>query len=198
MYRELMPFIALTGFSASAVAQESETTFIAISEDEQVLRQSLIVDAPLAQVWARFTTDEGVASWMAPVGEVDLRSGGAIRTNYDACAAVGDDGGITLDIVNFVPEQFIILKTDLSANSDAEWMNDAILQRGPDMSNLIEFEALDEQQTRITSWGLGYGTGEDWEQMIAFFSAGNDWSFGQLRRALAGETVYAPCADSED
>jgi len=35
-----------------------------------------LVDAPLAQVWAAFTTGEGLRSWMAPHAEIDLRVGG--------------------------------------------------------------------------------------------------------------------------
>lgn len=168
---------------------------ITVGEGEQALRQSLILDAPIGEVWARFATDDGVASWMAPMGEVDLRSGGSIRTNYDACATIGDEGTITLNIVNFVPEQLLILQSDLSVSDDAAWMNDAIRERAPQMSNLIEFESVEGGRTRVTSWGLGYGTGEDWEQIIGFFIAGNEWSFAQLGRALAGEEVYPACGE---
>lgn len=179
--------------SAGAVSEA-----ITVGDGEQALRQSLVLDAPLPRVWSHFTTNEGVSSWMAPVAEVDLRSGGTIRTNYDACGAIGDEGTITLNIVNFLPERFLILRADLDAARDAAWMNEAILERAPDMSNLIEFEALEDGRTLVTSWGLGYGTGKDWEQMIGFFTAGNDWSFGQLRRALAGETTYPACEQSTD
>ncbi|WP_340589451.1 SRPBCC family protein [Erythrobacter alti] len=184
--------------SGGAWAQDAEpvSQLVPVAEGEQALMQSLVLDAPVDEVWSRFTTSEGAASWMAPVAEVDLRSGGTISTNYNACATTQDSGTITLDIVNLVPERFLILQTDLSASSDAAWMNEAILERSPDMANLIEFEALGEGQTRVTSWGLGYGTGEEWEQVIGFFIAGNEWSFGQLIRALDGEQVWPACEAS--
>ena len=188
----LLPIVALA-FAGCAHAQEISSDRIAVSEHEQALVQTLVLDAPVEQVWAHFTTSRGVSSWMAPVAEVDLRSGGSIRSNYDACAAVGDAGTITLEIVNLVPERMLLLRSDLSVAADAEWMTPAIMERGPHMANLIEFEALDDGRTQITSWGLGYGIGEEWETMIGFFTAGNEWSFGQLARALAGEEVYPGC-----
>ena len=178
---------------AAAAQPTIESELIAVSDGEQALRQSLIVDLPLSETWAMFTSEAGVSSWMAPVAQVDLRSGGAIRTNYDACAAIGDAGTITLEIVNILPERFLLLHTDLSGNQSS-WMNDAIRARGPDMTNLIEFEPVGEDRTRITSWGLGYGTGEDWEQVTRFFIAGNEWRFGQLLKAVAGEELYAECS----
>ena len=182
-------------WSGSVQAQDEtlETEMIAVAEGEQALMQSLEIDAPISQVWAMFTTREGVSSWMAPIAQVDLHAGGTIRTNYDVCAAIGDAGTLTLNVVNLVPERFLILRTDLNAARDAEWMTDAIMERAPLMTNLIEFEPLEGDRTRITSWGLGYGTGEDWDQMVGFFTAGNAWSFTQLRRALAGEEVYPEC-----
>lgn len=171
---------------------------VLVGDDEQALRQTVVFDAPIEEVWSRFTTADGVASWMAPVAEVDLRSGGAIRTSYDPCGTLDGDGTITLSIVNYVPNTLLILKTDLSNADEAAWMNDAIRERAPNMANVIEFESLEDGRTQITSWGLGYGTGENWEQMIGFFTAGNEWSFGQLRRALAGETVNPVCEAASD
>lgn len=195
MFRQVLLPVALAVLPVPVAAQEVQSERIAISEDEQALRQVLVLDAPVEQVWAHFTTTDGVTSWMAPVAEVDLRSGGTIRSSYDACAAIGDEGTITLQVVNFVPERMLLLRSDLSVAADAAWMTPAILERGLDMANLIEFEALDDGRTRITSWGLGYGTGEDWETMIGFFIAGNEWSFGQLGRALAGEQVFDGCVE---
>ena len=63
---------------------------------------------------------------------------------------------------------------------------------------MIEFEEIAPDRTRLTMWGLGYGTGTEWETILDFFTAGNEWTFGQLQRAIAGEDVYRPCASVED
>lgn len=178
-----------------ALAQGTASEVIETAEGERALRQSLVVDADLATTWALFTTSEGAAKWMAPVGEVDLRTGGSIRTNYDPCAAPGDPGSITNTIVNFIPQRMITLQADLEPQREAAWMNEAIYARRHRLYSVIEFAAVDASHTRITIWGLGYGEGEEWETMLAFFTTGNEWTFGQLEKAVAGEQVYPACGE---
>lgn len=194
--RNLFLAIALTLGTQPLAAQEAITSeTIATAEGEIALKQSLVVETGLADAWALFTTDAGVRQWMAPVGAVDLRSGGAIRTNYNACAAPGDEGTITNTIVNFVPQRFLTLQADLVPQREAEWMNEAIFARRDNLYSVIEFEAVSQGRTRITIWGLGYGTGPEWETMLGFFIAGNEWTLAQLQKAVAGEQAFAPCAD---
>ena len=176
-----------------ALAQDVTSTTVEVSENEQALRQEIVLPVPVTEAWKWFTDPAHVAKWMAPVAEVELRTGGSIRTNYDACNAVGDDGTITLNIVNFVPGEMLTLQAELDPQQRAKWMNDAIWERRERLYNVIAFEPVGEGQTKVTSWGLGYGTGEDWATIIGFFTAGNEWSYGNLRKAIAGEAVYKPC-----
>lgn len=119
MLRKLLLPLSIALLGNPAKAQDVQSDAIALGGEEQALRQSLVLDAPISEVWARFTTQEGVSSWMAPVAQVDLRSGGHIRTSYDPCAAIDDEGMITLTIVNYVPERFLLLRSDLEAARDA-------------------------------------------------------------------------------
>ncbi|MEL1250895.1 SRPBCC family protein [Aurantiacibacter gilvus] len=179
--------------SLPAAAQDVQSERNPVSEDEQALRQTLVLDAPLADLWNLFATDAGVSSWMAPVGYVDLRTGGMIRTNYNACAEPEDDGWIENTIVNFVPERMITLQANLEPQREASWMNETIYARRDNLYSVIEFEAVSPDQTRLTMWGLGYGIGPEWETILGFFTAGNEWTFAQLQRAVAGEQVYPGC-----
>ena len=61
----VMPQLALTQGSSRPVV---ESRVIPTAEDEQALRQSLVLEVPLADLWYLFTTDQGVTEWMAPVG----------------------------------------------------------------------------------------------------------------------------------
>lgn len=195
MFRNLVVTVAAVAMASSAAAQDVRSDVIAVSESEQVLRQSMVLDTSLDHVWALFTTGEGVSSWMAPVGSVDLRGGGMIRTNYDACAEPEDGGWIENTIVNFVPRRLITLQADLEPQREAAWMNETIYARREHLYSVIEFEGIGPGQTRLTMWGLGYGTGPEWETILDFFTAGNEWTFGQLQRAIAGEQVYPGCEE---
>lgn len=165
---------------------------------ERTLKQSMVVNADLATAWAHFTDAESVKRWMAPVAEVDLRSGGSIRTSYDPCASIGDPSTIRLNIVNFVPRRLLTLQAELPGDARPEWMSEEAFAARDRLYNVIEFEPVDTDRTRITSWGLGYGAGAEWEQMIQFFIRGNEWSFAQLQKALAGEQVTAVCKAQEN
>lgn len=195
MFRTAILAAAAFALPLPAFAQEVESERIPVSEDEQILRQTLLLAAPLADVWNLFATDAGVSSWMAPVGYVDLRTGGMIRTNYDACAQPEDDGWIENTIVNFVPDYMITLQANLEPQREASWMNETIYARRDSLYSVIAFEEVAADQTRVTIWGLGYGAGPEWETMLGFFTSGNEWTFAQLQRAVAGEQVYPGCTD---
>ncbi|MGB3723466.1 MAG: SRPBCC domain-containing protein [Pacificimonas sp.] len=181
------------GEHAASGVLVSET--IHMADGEVALKQSVIVDADLEQTWALFTEASQVKRWIAPVAEVDLRTGGTIRTHYDSCASIGDPGTIELTIVNYIPQHLLTLQSNLESARDAAWMNDSIYSRRDDLYNVIEFEPLDGGRTRIVSWGLGYGDGPEWQTMFDFFVKGNEWTYGQLKKAVAGEEVWPDCSD---
>jgi uncharacterized protein YndB with AHSA1/START domain len=166
---------------------------IALDDGELILKQTIYVDAGLEEAWAYFTDKEHIQRWMAPVAEADIKPGGAILTNYDACASVGDEGTIELNVLNFIPHELLTLQSSLESAKDASWMHDAIMAREDDLYNIIEFEAVTPERTRITSWGLGYRQDEDWQAMLGFFIAGNEWSYQQLQKAVAGEEIWPAC-----
>lgn len=179
-----------TGAMASA-----ESVMIDTGPDERALKQTIIFEADIDTVWAMFTTSAGVSQWIAPVGEVDLRTGGAILTNYDACASIDDSRTITLAIVNFVPKKFLTLQSDLTNQREADWMSDEVYDRREQLYSMFEFLPLEDGRTQLVSWGLGYGKSEAWDEMIEFFTAGNEWTFDQLHKALAGEKTFDPCSE---
>lgn len=160
---------------------------------ERVLRQEVIVDTGLATAWDLFTDKSAIERWMAPVAKVDLSNAGRIRTHYDACAAVGDPGTIELRIINLIPRKMLTLQAVLPDDPRPEWMNETVFAARDRLTNVVEFEPLSDGRTRITSWGLGYGDGPEWDQMIDFFTRGNAWSFAQLQKAVGGERVTPTC-----
>lgn len=198
MLKVVLASLLCTGVCTPGFANTSdEQSVIHVSDDERVLVHREEFDSPLAEIWRHYTDAQYVSRWMAPVAQVDLRTGGSIRTNYDPCATIGGEGTIDLSIVTFVPERFLLLQADLEPQENAAWMNPAIFERREHLFNLVEFEAIGENRSRIISWGLGYGQGKEWDTMIGFFNQGNAWSYGQLRKAIAGETVYPACQASQ-
>ena len=195
MIKKLLAITALAGVWALPTHAQSPMSgsVIDAGSDDRTLVHVEEFDVPVSELWALYTQGEEVERWMAPVAQVDLRSGGSIRTNYNACATIGDEGTITLDILAYVPERLLLLHSDLEPQREAAWMNETIFANRERLYNLIEFEELEAERSRIVSWGLGYGQSEEWATMVAFFERGNAFSYGQLRKALAGETVWPLC-----
>jgi uncharacterized protein YndB with AHSA1/START domain len=198
MINKLLALVALSSvWTLPALAQSPVSSGIIDSgSDDRTLVHVEEFDVPVRELWSLYTISDQVARWMAPVAQVDLRAGGVIRTNYDPCATIGDEGTIDLKIVAYVPERRLILQSDLGPQREAAWMNETIYANRDRLFNLIEFEPLENGRSRIVSWGLGYGQSEDWATMIAFFERGNAWSYGQLRKALAGEKAWPVCSGS--
>ena len=182
--RLFLALAALIAMPAPALAAAEPSSEIVEGEDGQLfLKQSIILDADLATSWALYTTDEGASRWMAPKVEVDLRPGGSLKSQYDATAQIGDPGTVEVRIVNYVPERLLTLQADLS-ELQADWLTDEVRAAQHELYNVIMFEALDDGRTRITSWGIGYRDAPGWEKMIGFFTAANEWTLGQLAKAL--------------
>ena len=135
---------------------------------ERILTETVWLEAPVADVWAAYTTSEGWTAWASPKAEIDLRAGGSILTQYDKTKAIGDDGTNRLTIVSYVPEEILTLKADVSAN----WP-ELLKQDAENLCNVILFEAMGENRTRIRSFGLGYGDSQEYDALLDFFAQAN-------------------------
>ena len=173
------------GFSAASPDQDAEPPSDPIRSEvrrtnagERILVQEVWIEARVADVWEAYTTAEGWMAWAAPKAEVDLRVGGTIRTAYSGID-LGEEGTNTLRILNYVPNELLTLKADLSKN----WP-DVMKQDAEKLSNVILFDAISEEWTRIRSFGIGYGDSPEYENLMQFFIAGNEALFVNLKAYL--------------
>ena len=163
---------AANGEDAAAVESRVETT----AADELILAQEVHVEAPIADVWAAYTTSAGWMAWAAPVAEVDLRAGGTIRTHYEPDARIGDPGTNTLHILNYVPERVLTLQAELSERWPAVMQADA-----EHLMNVVLFDDLGAEGTRIRSYGVGYRADPAYDELMAFFVPANERLFEALK-----------------
>lgn len=138
-----------------------------------------VVDAPVDQVWAAFTTKEGLESWMVPHAEIDLRVNGKMRTNYHADGKIGDPDTIENTILSFDPKRMLSLR----ATKPPE--NFPFKNAIKGTWSVMYFEELSPERTRIRIVALGYGTDEEAMQMRAFFDMGNAWTIRKLQEKFA-------------
>ncbi len=151
------------------------------------------VDAPAADVWALFTTKDGIESWMAPVCEVDFRVGGTIRTNYDKAAGIGGPGTIVHHILAYEPGRMYAGRFEAPANAPAAKVVE-------EAWGVTYVEPLGPRRTRVRLVNCGWGEGPTWAEAEQFFTWGNRVTlYGLIRRlATPGTGDIGKAAGTQD
>lgn len=156
-----------------------QSRIIRTEAQDLVLQQTVILDASVQRVWEAYTTEEGWRAWASPAVEIDLRAGGTIRTHYDLGASVGDPGTNTLQILNYVPERLLTLQAEV----EERWP-DIMREDAANLMNVIVFEPLGANRSRILSYGVGYRDSEAYDELMAFFVPANEELFQVLKDYL--------------
>jgi len=143
--------------------------------DNMVLTQTFEVDVPIDSVWNAYTTKKGWESWAVAIADIDFKINGLIRTNYNKNATIGDSTTITLHIINYVPQRMLSLQAELTKNFPAFMQEDE-----KDLFNVILFEEINPNKTRVVSYGIGYKNNEKYMSLMKFFVQGNEQSYLNL------------------
>src|SRR6266478_6277719 len=80
------------------------------AQDDNRLVHEGVVNAPLDQVWAAYTTKAGLESWMAAHAEIELKIGGTMKTRYDPKGTVDDSKAIENTILSYEPMRMLSFK----------------------------------------------------------------------------------------
>jgi uncharacterized protein YndB with AHSA1/START domain len=142
---------------------------------EKVLRIETIVDVSKDDVWAAFTTEEAVTSWMTSVASIKLRVGGYLYTHYDKDAKIGDPGTIKMKILNYIEGEMITFKINLN-----EHFSDKARAEDGNLQEIVQFKDLGKGRTKVVSSMIGWGEGKEWDDIYDFFVKGNEWTYNQL------------------
>ena len=167
-----------SGTSVEAVRNTSTTT----QNGEKVLRIETIVPASSEEVWRTLATEDGWKAWAAPVVVVDFRIGGTISSHYDATARIGSPGTIQLGIVNYLEREMITFKVKLTAQ-----FPEKTRAEDQNLQEIVQIIPIDSAHTHVISSMVGWGTGQDWDEVYKFFAKGNESSYQQLFNFLSGK-----------
>jgi uncharacterized protein YndB with AHSA1/START domain len=138
-----------------------------------------IVEAPLDQVWAAFTTKQGLESWMVAHAEIDLRVGGRMLTHYSKEGVIGDPGTIENLILAYEPQRMLTIK--VGKPPERFPYKEAV----KNVWHVLTFEEAGPGRTRVREVGVGYGSDEESQKLRKFFEAGNAYTLKRLQEHLA-------------
>ena len=155
--------------------QRIKSTIETAENGDIFLTQEVTIDAPVKKVWEAYTTSEGWQSWVAPVADVNLKIGGVIRTNYRVDGKLTDKDAIKLHIINYVPQRILTMQAELGENFPK-----VLKDREKQMYNVVTFEQIGDEKTKLVSYGVGYKDSPELQQMLQFFVKANEDSYQSL------------------
>jgi uncharacterized protein YndB with AHSA1/START domain len=134
-----------------------------------------IIDAPLHDVWAAFTTKEGQESWNVAHAEIELKIGGKMRTHYDPKGRIGDANTIENTILCFEPNRMLAIQV---ANPPERFPFKSAIKK---MWTVLYFDDAGPSRTRLTLVGTGYGDDDESKKLREFFGKGNAFTLKKLQ-----------------
>lgn len=156
----------LVGVATTARAQDGITT-------------EGVVEAPVAEVWKAWTTTAGLAAWLAPHADVDLRLDGRLRTHYDPKGTLGDARTIENRILAYEPERMLSIRVAQAPNDFP------FRERVGEMWTVLHFQPTADRKTTLRIVGLGFSGDAEAQKMRAFFQRGNDYTLAQMQKHFA-------------
>ena len=156
--------------------QDTGEAILRLATADQPLVHSVVVDAPVKEVWKAYTTTSGIKAWMVPEGEVALRVGGYLRTSYSKGSKLKGPDVIENTILAFDPERMLSIKCTKTP------------EKFP-FKNAMEnvwtvpyFKAVDESRTEVVCRMMGFDGSAESMQMKDFFRRGNQQEFEMLTK----------------
>jgi uncharacterized protein YndB with AHSA1/START domain len=148
-----------------------------VATPERALRFEVTVPASLDEVWAAFTTTDGLATWLWRDTRVDARPGGDWLAIFPQSTAGGTIVSLTpkthLLIAAMAPEQFPAVR---AARTQA----------------LFEFAAVTPSSTRVSLVQTGWKTGDEWDAAYEYLAGGNAELLTQLYQRFASGPIAWP------
>jgi uncharacterized protein YndB with AHSA1/START domain len=141
---------------------------------ERSIRKEITVAAALSDVWAAWTTEEGVKTFFAREANVELAIGGRYEMLFNPDAPVGSQGGEGLRILSYLPQEMLSFEWNAPpqysvVRQEKSWV-------------VVQFEPRAEDSTRIVLTHLGWQKGEEWDQVYDYFVGAWDVVLGRLRQ----------------
>lgn len=145
---------------------------------DRTLVNETVINAPVADVWAALTTNAGFESWAVAHADIDLRVGGEMRTHYDPNGVIGDRNTIINTILAYEPQRMLAIR---NSKAPEGFPHAELFSRAWTVMYLEPVDGL-RDRTRVRFVGMGWGEGEQWDQLYAFFKTGNQQTLEALRK----------------
>ncbi|HUP66456.1 MAG TPA: SRPBCC domain-containing protein [Thermoanaerobaculia bacterium] len=129
--------------------------------NERAIEGEVIVPVNVATAWNAWTTEEGITSFFAPAARIDARPDGAFEIWFDPSQPRGMRGADGMRFLAVDPMNMI----SFTWNAPPQFPN----VRKQRTHVVVRFEKLSDSSTRVTLRHDGFGQGEEWDGVFAYF-----------------------------
>jgi uncharacterized protein YndB with AHSA1/START domain len=186
----------MIAFTALLIASKAQAA-------PRVLAAEVVVPAPVADVWAAWTTADGIATFFAPKGRVDLRVDGTYDVFFTPEGKPGQRGAEGMRIVGVEPLKRFAFTWSAPQNLPNVRAQRTIVELG--------FKPEGDKATRLTFTQYGWGEGEEWDKAYDYFDTAwggivlprlverfttgpIDWRYAAMPKRLPGTMKHALAA----
>ena len=141
------------------------------------IRKETVVPASRSEVYAAWTTLEGVTSFFAPEAKVELRPGGAYEMYFLRDNPPGSRGGEGLTILAYRPDEYVAFTWNAPPTMPRV--------RGQHTVTVVQFREVGPNATAIELFQTGWGEGSEWDEAFRYFESAWDVIFTRLTRRFA-------------
>lgn len=137
-----------------------------------MIRKTVEVPAAVDDVWKAWTTTEGVKSFFAVDGSVELAINGDYEMYFDPKQPEGLKGSEGCKVLSFVPGEMFSFTwnappTMPNVRKERTWV-------------VLIFKELGPKKTQVYLFHLGWQMGEEWQQALQYFSKAWDVVLARL------------------
>jgi len=140
--------------------------------DKKICKE-INVPASLSDVWNAFTTVEGIKTFFAPGGKIELKPGGCYEIYFYPPGHEGNRGSEGCVVLSFIPERML----SFTWNAPPEFPN----VRKERTWVVLEFEDLGNT-VLVKLTHLGWKEGKEWNEVYAYFDRAWDVVLTRLKR----------------
>ena len=155
---------------------------------EKTIELSVVVNAPVDQVWEAWTTADGIKTFFAPGARVELRAGGPFEVYFDPTAQPGQRGADDMRILAFQEKKMLSFTWNAPPHLPEARQQHTVV--------VVRLEPTDQNQTRVTLNHLGWGEGGEWDKAHEYFTSAWPRVLESLqKRFVAGPTDWTSWLD---
>jgi len=133
------------------------------AQTERRIEKSEVIDAPVAKVWAAWTTAEGLESFFCEHATVQLRANGKYELEMNPKAPVGQRGSEGCRILSYLPERMLSFTWNAPPSQPTMRLRRTFV--------VLMFTPLEGGKTKLELTHSGWRKGPEWDETYAYFDS---------------------------